>query len=73
MNKRERKYTRSHSYTATIGGLTLQAEGRTKREAEKRLRTAFANAGRPTIVNVAKEPTDLAYSDLLTMVQVPKN
>jgi hypothetical protein len=67
--KRERKYTRSHTYAATIGNLTLKAEGRTKREAEKRLRTAFANAGRPTIINVAKEPTDLAYNDLLVMYQ----
>ena len=70
-NKMERKFTRSHTYQGLVGGLALTAEGRTKREAEKRLRTLFANAGRPT-VNRNPEDMELAYTDLLSMEKLPE-
>jgi hypothetical protein len=47
--KTDRKHTQSNQYIGRVGGRVLQAGGRTKREAVKRLRLAFARIGVQTI------------------------
>jgi hypothetical protein len=51
-SKLPRKHTSPSIFVGTVGSTTLRAEGRTKREAEKRLRTAFARVGLSTIVRL---------------------
>src|SRR5579864_9554059 len=49
MAKLKRKYTKPSPYIGVVGGTQIRAEGRTKREAVKRLRRAFLNQGIQTI------------------------
>jgi hypothetical protein len=69
--KLPRKHTRENTYTATIGNLTFTATGKTRREAEKRMRSTFAKAGRSTIIrNPSTDPMDQCYIDYLNMERV---
>ena len=42
------KYIGSHTYIGRVGGSRIEARGKTKAEAVKTLRKAFASAGLPT-------------------------
>jgi hypothetical protein len=57
------KFIAGNNYQGTVGGTTLTAIGRTKREAVVRLRRMFANIGIPT------QPTPLV--DLLDVTSAP--
>jgi hypothetical protein len=60
----KRKFQAGNPYIGTVGGTTLRATGRTKREAVVRLRRMFASAGLPT------KPD--ALTDLLSVMQDAK-
>jgi hypothetical protein len=45
------KYKNWIDYEGRVGNTRMRAKGRTKREAIKRLRTMFANAGHPTMAS----------------------
>jgi len=64
-SKLPRKYTSPSIFVGTVGSHSLRAEGRTKREAEKRLRLAFANVGMPTIIRLEGKDRSPAYEDRL--------
>ncbi len=58
----KRKYAGAVRYVGTVGEKTIMAGGRTKREAERRLRKAFREAG------VSSQPSPL--TDLLEMAEL---
>ena len=47
--KTKRKYTMDQQFVGTVGAKSIMAGGRTKREAEKRLRRMFASELPPTL------------------------
>lgn len=70
MSKRlPRKHTKPSLFEGTVLGRSIRAEGRTKREAEKRLRTAFARQGLPTILknDFVGDGLGPAYEDRMTL------
>ena len=73
--KLKRKYSCDTLYVGTVGSTALYGTGRTKREANKRLRRAFLAMGIPTIQSTFVDgmtPTrDLAFIDLLNVRQGP--
>ncbi len=48
--RKARKFCRPSLFEGVVNGRAMRAEGRTKREATKRLRTMFALSGMPTLV-----------------------